>query len=121
MRCWEYQNGLPGSGKKRDSTAALYCITRAANATWWEWAYGSRHFYWRWDPDYVATVRDGLRLWYEGSAPKHFVPQKDEPDPSKKEKIRLKLLKALAKRYFEYGGVASLTQLFAVAKGEEDI
>jgi hypothetical protein len=48
----------------------------------------------------VATVRDGLRLWYKGSAPKHFVPQKDEPDPSKKEKIGLKLLKALARRYF---------------------
>jgi hypothetical protein len=31
------------------------------------------------------------------------------------------LLKALAKRYFEYGDVASLTQFFAVAKGEKDI
>jgi hypothetical protein len=31
------------------------------------------------------------------------------------------LLKAVAKRYFEYGDVASLTKLFAVAKGEEDI
>jgi hypothetical protein len=69
----------------------------------------------------VATVRDGLRLWYEGSAPKHVVPQKDEPDPSKKENIRLIFLKALAKRYFEYGDAASLTQFFAVAKGEEDI
>jgi hypothetical protein len=49
------------------------------------------------------------------------IPQKDGPDPSKKEKIMLKLLKALVKRYFEYGEVASLTQFFAVAKGEEDI
>jgi hypothetical protein len=31
------------------------------------------------------------------------------------------LLKALAKRYFEYGDVTSLTQFFAVAKGDEDI
>jgi hypothetical protein len=69
----------------------------------------------------VATMRDGLRLWYKGSAPKHCVPQKDEPDPSNKEKIRLKLLKVLAKRYFEYGDVASLTQFFVVAKGETDI
>jgi hypothetical protein len=69
----------------------------------------------------VSTVQDGLRLWYKGSATKYFLPQKDEPDPSKKEKIRLKFLKALAKRYFEYGEVASLTQLFAVAKGDEDI
>jgi hypothetical protein len=33
----------------------------------------------------------------------------------------LKLLKVLARRYFEYGNVASLTQFFAVAKGDEDI
>jgi hypothetical protein len=31
------------------------------------------------------------------------------------------LLKVLARSYFEYGNVASLTQLFAVAKGDEDI
>jgi hypothetical protein len=31
------------------------------------------------------------------------------PGPSKKEKIRLKLLKALARRYFEYEDVGSLT------------
>jgi hypothetical protein len=100
LRCWESQNGLPGSGKKRNSAAALDCITRAANSTWWEWTNGSRPFFWRWDPDYLATVRGGLRLWYKGSAPKHFVPQNDKPDPSKKEKIRQKLLKALARRYF---------------------
>jgi hypothetical protein len=69
----------------------------------------------------VATVRDGLRLWYKGSAPKKILPQKDEPDLSKKEKIRLTLLKALARRYFEYEDVGSLTQFFAVAKGGEDI
>jgi hypothetical protein len=69
----------------------------------------------------VAIVRDGLRLWYKSSAPKHFVPQKYEPDSSKKEKIRLTLLKALARRYLEYGDVLSLSQCFAVLKGEEDI
>jgi hypothetical protein len=69
----------------------------------------------------VATVRDGLRLWYKGSASTHFVPQKDEPDPSKKGKIRLTLPEALAKRYFEYGDVASLNYFFAVTKGDEDI
>jgi uncharacterized protein YcaQ len=94
---------------------------QAANSTWWEWKDGSRPFFWRWDPDYVATVRDGLRLWYKGSSPKHVSPQKDEPEPSKKEKIRLKLLKALARRYFEYEDVGSLTHFYAVAKGEEDI
>jgi hypothetical protein len=62
-----------------------------------------------------------LKLWYIGTAPKHFPPQKDKPDPTRKEKIRLKLLKVLDRRYFEYGNVASLTQFFAVAKGDEDI
>jgi hypothetical protein len=69
----------------------------------------------------VATVLDGLRLWYKGSTTIKIVPQKDEPDPSKKEKIRLKLLKALARRYFEYGNVGSLTHFFVVAKDEEYI
>jgi hypothetical protein len=49
------------------------------------------------------------------------VPQKDEPDPARKEKIRLKLLKVLARRYFEYADAASLTHLLAVAKGDGDI
>jgi hypothetical protein len=102
---WESQN----------SSAALDCITRSANATWWDWADGSHPFFWRWNPEYAATVRDGLKLWYKGTAPKHFVPQKYEPDPARKEKIRLKLLKVLA------GNVASLTHFFAVAKGDEDI
>jgi hypothetical protein len=62
-----------------------------------------------------------LRLWYKGTAPKHFVPQKDEPDPARKEKIRLKFLKVLARRYFEFSNVASLTQFFADAKGDKDI
>jgi hypothetical protein len=66
-------------------------------------------------------VQDGLKIWYNGTAPKHFVPQKDEPDPARKENIRLKLLKVSARRYFEYGNVASLTQLFAVERGDEDI
>jgi hypothetical protein len=64
-----------------------------------------------------------LKLWYKGTAPKHFFPQKYEPDPepARKEKIRLKLLKVLARRYFEYGNVASLTQFFVFAKCDEDI
>jgi hypothetical protein len=117
----ESQNGQLGSGKKRYSTAVLDCITRSANATWWEWTAVSHPFFWGWYPDYVATVRDGLRLWYKGYAPNHAVPQKDEPEPVRKEKIRFKLLKAQARSYFEYGDVVSLTQLFSVAKGDEDI
>jgi hypothetical protein len=39
----------------------------------------------------------------------NFPPQKDDPDAARKEKIRLKFMKALAKRYFKYGDVASLT------------
>jgi hypothetical protein len=47
------------------------------------WIDGSRPFFWRWDPDYVDTVWDGLRLWYKGP-PNHCVPQKNEPDPVRK-------------------------------------
>jgi hypothetical protein len=50
-------------------------------------------------------------IWYP--RPNMFSPQKDEPDPSKKEKIRQKLLKALARRYFEYEDVGSLNHFFA--------
>jgi hypothetical protein len=69
LRCWGSKNVLPGSGKTQDSSVALDCITRAANATWWEWTDGYRPFFWRWDPDCVATMRDGLLLWHKGSAP----------------------------------------------------
>jgi hypothetical protein len=45
----------------------------------------------------------------------------DKNVTARKEKIRLKFLNVLARQYFEYGDVESLTQFFAVVKGDEDI
>jgi hypothetical protein len=53
--------------------------------------------------------------------PKHVMRQKDEPKPARKENIRLTLLKALARWYFEYGDVTRRPHFFAVAKGDEYI
>jgi hypothetical protein len=66
-------------------------------------------------------VRNGLKFWYKGMFPQYDVPQNDGADPTRKEKIKFKLLKALARGYyFEYSDVESLTHLFAVAKGHEE-
>jgi hypothetical protein len=35
-------------------------INYAMTATWWEWDGGSSTFFWRWDPEFVREVRDGI-------------------------------------------------------------
>jgi hypothetical protein len=93
-----------GSGKKRDSTAALDCVTGAVNTTWWDWTDGSHPFFWRWDLGYVATVRDGLHLWYKCSTPKHVVPQNDDLKmmnlTHKERKDKAKIVKGASKAVF---------------------
>jgi len=84
-----HSKNLSSFAARRDRLAGLECIIRGANSTWWEWKDGSRPFFWRWPSYYQATIRDGLRLWCHGSLPKWRVPQRHEPDPELRERMRL--------------------------------
>jgi hypothetical protein len=112
---------LTSFAAKRDKAAGCECVTRAANSTWWEWKDGSRPFFWRWPEHYQAQIRDGIRLWCHGPLPQWKVPQRNEPDPQLRERMRLKLLKVRLLRYILPGFVTALTSYFAVPKGESNI
>jgi hypothetical protein len=32
----------------------------ASQATWWEWEGGSFPFFWRWPPEFLWEIRDGM-------------------------------------------------------------
>ena len=105
-----------------DWEACIDAMTRAANASWWEWQDGSRPFHWRWPEWYKKTIRDGLEVHINSTAkPKYTSPQRRESDSTLREQIKKKLEKVRARRYIAGGFVSSLTSFFAVQKGESDI
>ena len=54
-----------------DLEAAVDCLQRGADATWWEWKGGSRPFFWRWSQDrlggngYEREMRDGMKVLHD--------------------------------------------------------
>jgi hypothetical protein len=104
-----------------DLSAGCECISRAWNSSWWEWADGSRPFFWRWPLEYRHQIRDGHRLWIRGTLPRWLVPQRPKPDPQVRKQIRTKLCTVRQRGYIVSGPVLSLTSYFAVPKGDDDI
>ena len=112
-----------------DLEAARECVDQASGASWWLWDHGSRPFFWSWDPDYVAIIRDGLKWWLQIEPPWWRVAQADVKDPVTKEVIWKKIQKVRqgwyrldgkrvrGNEYIEPGKVASLTSFFIVKKG----
>ncbi len=82
---------------------------------------GSRPLFWRWPPEYLKAIRDGLPPWIKGALPRYWVPQRPEKDPSLRELITSKLCKVRNKGYIVSGEVHSLTSFFSVPKGDGDI
>ena len=116
LKCWKKHRQLA----PLDIEAGLECIARAANSTWWEWTDGSRPFFWKWNPDYQLSIRDGVPPWLEKSPEKWVQPQMF--DKKNQAQVTAKLYKVWKKRrYLETGFVRNLTRFFAVPKGETDI
>jgi hypothetical protein len=105
----------------RNKRVGSDCIRRCCNSSWWEWTSGSRPLFWRWPPEYLKAIRDGLPPWIKGALPKYWVPQRPEKDPSLRELITSKLCKVRNKGYIVPGEVHSLTSFFSVPKGDGDI
>jgi hypothetical protein len=100
-----------------DLDAVKDCVTRAAELSWREWLDGSRPFHWRWSEEYQHTMRDDFKFWYKGKPPTYMQAQKPEPEPAQRALMVEKLSKLLARRYFEYGDIESLTQFLKMSKG----
>jgi hypothetical protein len=104
-----------------DWIAGMDCLHRSRHSEWWDWADGSRPFYWRWPEEYREIIRDGLPIWELDTLPSWFVPQRAERVTYMHLAVCAKLIVVRRRRYIIPGTVRSLTSLFAVPKGETDI
>jgi hypothetical protein len=91
--------------------AAADCIERAANYSWWDWADGSRPFFWRWSVEYHNQIRDEIPPWYRATAP-----QKKEKCTEVIKSMDAKLMTVFLRCYFIYGMILSLTSFFLCQK-----
>jgi hypothetical protein len=107
---------------QRNRVAVADCISRAANSTWWEWADGSRLFFWRWPEMWRLEARDGARSYRTGepTACRRF-PKVTVNEPWVIEKDNEKLRKLIARRYIVPGRVHTVVPRFPIKKGEDDI
>ena len=92
-----------------------------ANCLWCEWDAGSSLFFWKWPQLYQAWDRGGKPNYAIDNLTQFFRPQ----DPSKTEEDRTnmknKVGKVRKRMYIETGTVLSLTHIFYVRKGLNDI
>jgi hypothetical protein len=98
--------------KKNEQRKSLFdpddCIDRAAKYSWWDWEDGYRPFFCRWSVDFHTQIRDEIPLWYRGTAPRDFLPQKKEKDPEVRRSMGAKIIKVFERHYFIYGMFLSL-------------
>jgi hypothetical protein len=112
--------GVKRKMTKKSFLAAGDCSTRAANATWWNWKYGSRPYVWIWSEEYCQHIWYGIPLWYQGDPPRNFASQRKENAPEVRNSMGMTLMMVFARRYLVYVLILSLTSFFSVPKGETD-
>jgi hypothetical protein len=97
------------------------CIWRSVGADWWEWREGSTLMFWRW-PKYARKMAlEGHKPWFRSPPTARRTPQREEKDAAMRERIQVKLEVPLKRRYIVPGHVSTLTNYFAVPKGETDL
>jgi hypothetical protein len=97
---WNTMWGHRDNDQLKSLVEAADCIMRAANSSCWDWEDGSRPFFWRWSAEYHNQIRDGIPLWYRGTAPRKFHSQKKEKDPEVQSSMGAKLKKVFARGFF---------------------
>jgi len=100
---------------------AADCIQRVAESSWWEWLAGSTLLFWRWPRSHLEWARDGQPHFQTGELPKFTIPQAKPKTSVEGKKMKEKLDKVRQRRYIESDHVESLTHMFAVLKGLDDI
>jgi hypothetical protein len=116
---WNTMWGHRDNDQQKSLVAAADCIERATNSSWWDWEDGSRTIFWRWSTEYHNKIRDGITLWYRGTAPHNSHSQKKEKDPEVRSSMGAKLKKVFARRYFLYVMILSLTSFLPSRKGPQ--
>ena len=101
--------------------SARDCIRRAAGSSWWEWDQGSSLFFWRWPRGYRKWALEGQPHYQTGDLPRFRRAQPPGRDPATTAKMKDKVVKVRERLYIEPGEVDSLTHMFCVPKGTDDI
>ena len=96
------------------------CIRRAIKCTAWTWERGSRLFFWRWG-EFRHVARDGAETFIQGKLPRCTKTQKAPKEKKTLELVQEKLRNVRGKGYIDKGPVVSVTSLFDVPKGKDDI
>jgi len=104
-----------------DREAGVDCLTRAAASTFWEWAGGSRLFFWRWPAPIRTWARDGHPVYVSGELPSYTKKQPWEPNVTTRRQVAAKLEKFVERQYVSKGSVRSLVSFFTVPKGDSDV
>ena len=97
------------------------CISRTANSLFWGWSEGSGLLFWTWPRSHLEWAREGQPHFLLGELPRFRRPQQAARTPEMMERMKKKVNKVRRRRYIEEGEVTSLTHMFAVAKGSNDI
>jgi hypothetical protein len=107
---------------QRDIEVGEEGLRRAEESSFWNWDGGSTPFFWRWQPEVKADMRDGTKLYVDKTKlPRYTKAQQMPRDKSIVERITEKIQKVRLRGYIAAGLVLSLTGFFQVPKGEDDI
>ena len=90
------------SERKINRAAIVDCLTRAAHSTYWDWADGSRLFFWRWKW-WWKSARDGEVLFKLDTPPKWMGTSFPTDTWEHELQLREKEMKLVHRRYVEFG------------------
>ena len=99
-------------------------VSKASQASWWNWDKGSSIFFWRWPADYQEIVRVGIAPMFDTEAPRNRDQQPAYECAEVQAKVKKKLDNVLMKGYIELTDimlVEAMMFMFHVPKGETDI
>ena len=114
------KSSLASSELLADGDMGATALSKALNASWWEWNSGSALFFWRWDPSQRGAARDGMEIFVRGKLPKTIGAGRGTRQ-DKRSAVGKKLNKVFERGYILPGLVKSTIDFFDVEKGSSDI
>jgi hypothetical protein len=101
-----------------DGDMGAIALSKALNASWWDWNKGSALFFWRWHPSQRKAARDGMEIFVRGRLPSKLSSgrgTRQEKVPAVGKKIN----KVFERGYILPGKVESTIDFFDVEKGSD--
>ena len=99
---------------------AAECLTRAADATWWEWKGGSTLVFWKWPRGSRSHARQGQPHFMTGDPPRFRRRQRPPQNESARAVMKSKVDKFRSRGYVRDGTALGIVHMFAVPKGLHD-